>query len=85
MTSVHFEVHSRVNDAIWNSFSDAYNKAHALYEQDKLEECVEQCSQILEEEASLPRFIRITTLILLALVVKEEEDFHAARTEAGKY
>jgi hypothetical protein len=83
MAALRASLRTRVDDAVWDTFSDAYDKAYAYYENDKLEDCIKECSGILGEEASLPRYIRICTLILLALVVKEEVDFHEARTEAG--
>lgn len=76
-------IRARLDDAIWSALSDAYNEAYACYEQDELKECIQQCSKIPDEAAALPRYIRIMTLILLAVVVKEEEDFRAAHVEAG--
>jgi hypothetical protein len=74
---------NRLNDAAWDVFAEANEKAHTFYDDDKIDERVKQCRDILDEQASLPRYIRICTLILLALVAEEEVDFHAAHTEAG--
>jgi hypothetical protein len=75
-------VQKRIDDAIWTTFAEAYHKANVCYEEDRLDECIEQCSEVLGT-VSCPQYIRISTLILLALVVESEEDFRAARTEAG--
>jgi hypothetical protein len=74
---------AKIHDAIWDAFAEGYYKAYEYYEQDRLRECIKACTDLLDEEASIPRFICISTLILLALVVKEEDDFCAARSEAG--
>jgi hypothetical protein len=80
----HLRCHKgEIQDAIWDAFAEGYYQAYQLYEDDKLNECIKECFDFLKEEASIPRYIRISTLILLALVVKEEVDFCAARSEAG--
>jgi hypothetical protein len=71
------------SDTIWTAFMEAYQKADDYYKDDKLDECIKQCSEILLLTGHCPRYIRILTLILLALVVESERDFRAARTEAG--
>lgn len=82
-SSIRKTVLKRVDDAIWTSFAEAYQKAHDYYDNDQLDECIKECSDILGEGA-VPRYIKISTLILLALVVESEADFRAARSEAGK-
>jgi hypothetical protein len=69
-------------DYMWKFFCDAYNEAYALYNEDKLEECLQKCHLILEQQAELPRYIRISTLILVCLIVKDHTDFYEARSEA---
>jgi hypothetical protein len=69
-------------DYMWKFFCDAYNEAYALYDEDKLEECLQKCHLILEQQAELPRYIRISTLILVCLIVKDHTDFYEARSEA---
>jgi hypothetical protein len=83
MATIRDIVRSKVQDAMWDSFAEGYCKAYDLYERDKLYECIKWRSDLLEEEVSIRRYIRIGTLILLALVVKEEADFRDARSEAG--
>jgi hypothetical protein len=79
MSTIRDNIRSKIHDAIWDSFAEGYYKAYEHYEQDRLRECIKACTDLLDEEASIPRFIRISTLILLALVVKEEVDFCAAQ------
>jgi hypothetical protein len=76
-------IRTKIRDAMWDSFAEGYHKAYDLYERDKIHECIKWCTDLLKEEASIPRYIRISTLILLALVVKEEADFRDARSVAG--
>jgi hypothetical protein len=71
-----------VGDYMWKFFCDAYNEAYACYDNDKLEECLQKCHLILEQQAELPRYIRISTLILVCLIVKDYADFYEARSEA---
>jgi hypothetical protein len=75
-------VAQRVREAIYTAFSEAYQKAYAYYDDDKLDECITEFTEILND-GRVPRYIKISTLVLLALVVKSEDDFRAARTEAG--
>jgi len=76
------EIQKRVDEAIYQTFAKAYQQAHAYYDEDKLDECAQECTEIISEP-SVPRCIKISTLILLALVVDSEDDSRAARTEAG--
>lgn len=82
-SSIHKTVKKRVKDAIWSTFAEALQKAQDYYDEDKLDKCIKECSEILAE-GSVPRYIKISTLILLALVVESENDFKTARAEAGK-
>ena len=75
-------VQQSIHDAIYSTFVEAYQKAHAYYDEDKLDECIEACTEIINE-GSVPRYIQISTLVLLALVVGSEEDFRATRSRAG--
>jgi hypothetical protein len=83
MTTLREVMRRNYQDAMWNSFAEGYYKAYEYYEQEKLRKCIKMCTDLLKEDASIPRYIRISRLILLALVVKEAVDFCAARSEAG--
>ena len=75
-------VQQSIHDAIYSTFAEAYQKAHAYYDEDRLDECIQACTEIINE-GSVPRYIQISTLVLLALVVGSEEDFRATRSRAG--
>jgi hypothetical protein len=78
----HASLRKGVGDYMWKFFCEAYNEAYACYDNDKLEECLQKCHLILEQQAELPRYIRISTLILVCLIVKDYADFYEARSEA---
>ena len=78
------QVQQSIHDAIYSTFMEACEKAEVFYDDDKLDECIEACTEIINE-GSVPRFVQISTLVLLALVVGSEEDFRATRTRAGTY
>lgn len=54
---------------------------HQLYEDDKLEECIEMAQRLLEESA-IPRYHRIKVLVTLASVVEDWRDAEVCRVEA---
>jgi hypothetical protein len=72
-----------VTSLTWEEFSKTFEKAYIFYEDDKIDECVKQCREILRVAAGVPRYIHICTLVLLALVAKDEEEFRTARIEDG--
>lgn len=76
------KLQKRIKDTIYATFAEAYQKANEYYDQNKGQECIDACDDILDQD-NVPRFLKIETLILLALVVDGEEDFEEARTEAG--
>lgn len=81
-SSLQKTLRKRIEDAIWTTFAEAYHEADVYYEEDKLDKCLEKCQEIIGAN-SVPRYIKISTLILFALVVEGESNFRAARTEAG--
>jgi len=81
-SSLQQTLQKRIEDEIWTTFAEAYKEADGYYEEDKLDECIKKCQEIIGA-GSCPRYVKISTLILLALVVEGERDFRAARTEAG--
>lgn len=51
-------------DIINRQFFDAYSEAVALYNADRLDECVDKAREMLSD-ASIPRYHRMRTLVLL--------------------
>jgi hypothetical protein len=45
-------------------FTDAFNEANKLYDEDDLEACIVKCRELLEDPA-MPRYCRMRTLVLL--------------------
>jgi hypothetical protein len=68
------------SDSINKAFTDAVNEAGDLYENDRLDECIEKTRALLAVPA-VPRYHRMKALILLASVVhdwEEASDCHVA-------
>jgi hypothetical protein len=42
-------VQQSIHDAIYSTFAEAYQKAHTYYDEDKLDECIEACNEIINE------------------------------------
>ena len=78
-------VDERKDDGVWSSFAVGYDQAWAYYDDDKLKECISECYDLLDHGSTIPRYIRIATLILLCLVVKHKADFDEARAEARMF
>lgn len=76
------QVQQSIHDAVYSTFAEACQRAHTYYDDNKLDECIVACTEIINER-SVPPFIQISTLVLLALVVESDEDFRATRTRAG--
>ena len=76
------KVSKKADDLVWSSFAVGYEQAWAYYNDDKLKECIRECNDLLDHGATIPRYIRIATLILLCLVVRHKADFDEARAEA---
>jgi hypothetical protein len=81
------ELHKATGDFIWSSFSKAHDEALALYDGRKLNECIHKCLEILnaQSEALLYRQVanhfRISTLMLLCVVVRDNVSFFAGRPD----
>ena len=68
-------------EEIWGqSAMRAFNDLHALFEDDQLQECVDQAQELLE--SNLPRHFRIKVLVLLATAAEDWHDSESCRSEA---
>jgi hypothetical protein len=64
-----------------SQFTDGFNEANALWEQDRLEECIVKAHELLAEQA-IPRYHRMKTLLLLASTVGDWYEANSYRVEA---
>jgi hypothetical protein len=78
------QMNEKADDLLWSAFAVGYDQAWAYYDDDKLVECIAECRDLLYHAARMPRYIRIATLMLLCLVVRDKTDFDEARAEARK-
>lgn len=62
-------------------FTDAYNQIHELYDNDELDECIEQAQQLLQDPA-IPRYHRMKTYILLVSTIGEWTEANGYRSQA---
>ncbi|KAH5599321.1 hypothetical protein HBI81_068510 [Parastagonospora nodorum] len=62
-------------------FTDAFNEAKALYDADRLDECIAKARELLEDPA-IPRYHQIKTLILLGSTLGEWSDANSCLVDA---
>ena len=63
------------------SFTKALNEAGELYNNDRLDECIEQTRALLADD-SIPRYHRIKALLLLASTLGDWDDANNCHAEA---
>ncbi|KAK3074927.1 hypothetical protein LTR53_002238 [Teratosphaeriaceae sp. CCFEE 6253] len=68
-------------DTIDASFTEGYNEAKKLYDDDDLEGCIEKARELLAEPA-IPRYHRMKTLILLGSTLGDWEEAEECRVRA---
>jgi hypothetical protein len=64
-----------------DQFTDRFNEANALWDEDRLEECIVKARELLAEPA-IPRYHEIKTLLLLASTVEDWYEANGYRIEA---
>lgn len=70
-------------DQVSASFARSYNKAKQFFDDGRIDECIKECQEILEDDA--PRYHRIKTLILLGWSVADLSDVGDCYTEADRF
>jgi hypothetical protein len=48
-------VQQSIHDAVYSTFAEAYQKARAYYDENKLDECIQACTEIINEGTSTKR------------------------------
>lgn len=71
------------NDVIGPVFAQKYNRLRKLFDEDKLDECITGCQDLLEDDC--PRYIRSKILVLLGSSAADWNDTEDCRTEAEMY
>ncbi|KAK5129009.1 hypothetical protein LTR85_000342 [Meristemomyces frigidus] len=69
-------------DSIDRTFADGFNEAHSLYQEDRLDECIEKARAILASSA-IPRYRRIKTLVLLGSTLGDWKEANDCCVEAN--
>lgn len=68
------------SDMVSEEFANAYDSLRELFDQDKLDECIAGCQDLLDVDC--PRYIRIKALILLGSSAADWQDTEDCRNEA---